>query len=57
MPAGRLRSIAKNRRKVYEALRRQGLSKAVSAKISNAGKTKAGRQRMARKAAKSRKRR
>lgn len=40
----------------YEALRKQGLSKSSSARIANAGRTKAGRSRMARKAARTRKR-
>jgi hypothetical protein len=57
MPPGRMRSIAKNRRKAYEGLRSSGLSKQSSARIANAGKTKAGRKRMAKKAAATRKRR
>lgn len=47
--------IAPGRRDVYEALRRQGKSKRLSAQIANAGRTAAGRKRMARKAARSRK--
>lgn len=57
MPARKMRSIAKNRRGVYEKLRKQGKSKAVAARISNAGKTKAGRSAMSRKAAATRKKR
>ena len=51
----RLKSIAANRQNVYEALKRQGYSKAKAAKIANAGKTKPGRRRMAKKAARTRK--
>lgn len=54
MPANRLRSIAKNRRNVYEKLAPK-LGKTRAAKIANAGKTKAGRSKMAKKAARSRK--
>ena len=50
------RSIASNRIDVYKALKRQGKSKRVAAKIANAGKTKAGRKAMARKAAATRRR-
>jgi len=57
MPRGRLRSITPGRRSVYEALRKQGMPKGTSARIANAGKTKAGRSRMAVKAAKTRRRR
>lgn len=42
---------------VYEALKESGKSKKVAAKITNSGKTKAGRSRMAKKAARTRKRR
>jgi hypothetical protein len=56
MPAKRMRSIAKGRRTVYERLRAKKLSKRSAARIANAGKTKAGRARMARKAARTRKR-
>jgi hypothetical protein len=52
-----MRSIAKNRRHVYERLKGKGFSKAKAAKIANAGKTKKGRSRMAKKAARTRKRR
>jgi hypothetical protein len=43
------------RPKVYDALRAQGMSQEVAAKISNAGKTHAARSRMAKKAARTRK--
>lgn len=45
------------RPKVYEALRRRGMSKTKAAKISNAGTSRAKRSRMAKKAARTRKRR
>lgn len=56
MPGNRLRSITPKRRTVYEALRRGGASKKSAARIANAGKTKSGRSRMAKKAARSRRR-
>lgn len=43
------------RPKVYEALKRRGFSKSSAAAISNAGRTKSGRSRMAKKAARTRK--
>lgn len=49
--------IAKGRRTVYDALRRRGASKAKAARIANAGTSKAKRSSMARKAARTRKRR
>lgn len=55
MPGNRLRSITPGRRPVYERLRAEGMSKKKAAKIANAGKTKAGRHRMAKKAARTRK--
>jgi hypothetical protein len=55
MPGNRLKSITKKRRPVYEALKKQGMSKGMAARIANAGKTRKGRQRMARKAARTRK--
>lgn len=55
MPANRLRSIKPNRRKAYEAMKGK-MPKRVAAAIANAGATKAGRSRMAKKAAKSKKR-
>jgi hypothetical protein len=57
VPGNRLKSITKGRRGVYEALKKHGMSKTRAAKIANAGKTRAGRSRMARKAARTRKRR
>lgn len=56
MPRNRLRSITKGRRPVYEKLRGKGMSKKSAARIANAGKTKKGRSRMAKKAARTRKR-
>jgi hypothetical protein len=56
MPGNRLRSIAAGRRDVYEALKGK-LGKTRAAKIANAGKTSSGRKAMARKAARTRKRR
>jgi hypothetical protein len=47
-------AITPGRRNVYDALLRRGKSKTSAAKIANAGKTKAGRSRMARKAARTR---
>lgn len=56
MPKGKkAKGITKGRRHVYEALRAHGHTKKSSAKIANAGKTKAGRSRMAKKAARTRK--
>lgn len=43
-----------NRVKAYEAIKGEGLSKESAAQIANAGRTKAGRKRMARKAARTR---
>ncbi len=57
MPGRKLRSITPGRRDAYEALKGQGMPKRKAAKIANAGKTKAGRSRMAKKAARTRKRR
>jgi len=51
---GRIRGIVAGRRNVYEALKGR-LGKARAAKIANAGRTKADRSRMAKKAARSRK--
>ena len=57
MPRGKkARGITKARRHAYEGMRKKGKSKTKSAKIANAGKTKAGRSRMAKKAARTRKR-
>lgn len=55
MPGKKLKSITPGRRTVYEALKKQGMSKSTAARIANAGKTKKGRSRMAKKAARSRK--
>lgn len=44
-------------KKVYEGLRRRGHSKSRAARIANAMKNRAGRKRVARKAARTRKRR
>ena len=54
---GRAGFVYAARHRAYNALRRQGKSKAVAAAISNAGRFFSGRSRMARKAAKTRKRR
>ena len=46
--------ITAGRRPVYDALRSSGHTKKSAARIANAGKTKAGRSRMAKKAARTR---
>lgn len=46
---GRWGFVYANRQRVYNALRRQGMSKTKAAKISNAGHTHAQRSAMARK--------
>jgi hypothetical protein len=46
--------IAAGRGDVYDALRAHGHTKKSAAKIANAGKTKAGRSRMSKKAARTR---
>lgn len=51
---GRRHGPSVKRPKVYEALRRRGLSKSSAAAISNAGRTHAQRSRMAKKAARTR---
>jgi hypothetical protein len=56
MPANRLRSITPKRRHAYESMKGSGMSKQKAARIANAGKTKAGRSAMARKAARTRSR-
>ena len=53
---GRKGYVAPGRHRAYRALRRKGKSKSVAARIANAGRTRAGRSRMARKAARTRKR-
>lgn len=52
---GNLKGSATNRR--YEGIRKSGKSKTSAAKIANAGKSHAARSRMAKKAARTRKRR
>lgn len=47
--------VYRNRQDVYRALRRKGMSKSKAARIANAGETKVGRSRMAKKAARTRK--
>ena len=54
---GRFGFVYKNRQNVYRALRRKGKSESSAAAIANAGRTHAARSRMARKAARTRKRR
>jgi hypothetical protein len=56
MPGRKMNAIAKNRRNVYEAIKGR-LGKSRGAAIANAGKTRAGRSRMAKKAARTRRRR
>lgn len=55
MPGKDARGITPGRRDVYERLRSKGMGKTKAAKIANAGKYKAGRVRMAKKAARTRK--
>ncbi len=55
MSDSKYKTIAPGRRDIYEELKSQGKSKRVAAAIANAGKSKAGRSRMARKAAATRK--
>lgn len=54
---GKYGYVVKSRQDVYRALRRQGKSKQAAARIANAGRGKAARSRMAKKAARTRKRR
>jgi hypothetical protein len=54
MPGNRLNSITPGRRDVYEKLKGK-MGKRKAARIANAGKTSAGRSRMAKKAARTRK--
>lgn len=49
--------VYKSRQAVYRALRRQGKSQSTAAAIANAGRNHGGRSAMAKKAARSRKRR
>lgn len=51
---GRKGYVVTSRHRAYRALRRRGKSKSVAAAISNAGRTFAGRSRMARKGARRR---
>lgn len=57
MPRGKSPGPSILRPKVYERLRQKGMSKSMAAKISNAGTTHKKRSQMARKAAKTRKKR
>jgi hypothetical protein len=52
---GKAGFVYKSRHKVYRALRREGKTKKVAAMIANAGRDKAGRKSMAKKAARTRK--
>lgn len=52
---GKYGFVYSSRQDAYRALRREGMSKTRAAEISNAGRTKAGRSAMARKAAATRK--
>jgi uncharacterized protein (DUF302 family) len=54
---GKYGYVVKSRQDVYRALRRQGKSKQAAARIANAGRSKVARSRMAKKAARTRKRR
>jgi hypothetical protein len=54
---GRKGYVARSRHRAYRALRKKGASKSKAARIANAGRTRAGRQAMARKAAATRRRR
>lgn len=49
--------VTKLRQRAYKALRRKGMSESAAARIANEGKTHAARSRMAKKAARTRKRR
>lgn len=53
---GRFGYVVRSRHDVYRALRRKGASKSKAARIANAGRFFSGRSRMARKAARSRRR-
>lgn len=57
MPRGKSPGPSIKRPKVYEALKRKGMSKTMAAKISNAGTTHKKRSAMARKGARTRKKR
>jgi hypothetical protein len=53
---GRWGFVYRSRQDTYRALRREGASKSKAARTSNAGRTFTGRSRMARKAARTRRR-
>jgi len=55
MPGHKHGNIPLSRSRTYEALRRQGHTKASAAKIAWAGRTRVGRSHMAKKAARTRK--
>lgn len=57
MPGGKDPGPSVKRPEVYEALKDKGMSKERAAKISNAGTSKAKREKMGEKAARTRKRR
>lgn len=52
---GKFGYVAKTRQDVYKALRKQGATKEKAARIANAGITKVGRKKMAKRAAVTRK--
>lgn len=54
---GKYGYVVRSRHKAYRGMAGTGLSKTARARIANAGRTKAGRSRMAKKAARTRKRR
>lgn len=54
---GRFGYVEPSRQDVYRALRRKGMTKKKAARIANAGVTRGSRSRMAKKAARTRKRR
>lgn len=51
---GKAGYVVRSRWKVYRALRRKGMSKSRAAAIANAGRTRLGRSRMARKGSRKR---
>jgi hypothetical protein len=53
---GKYGFVYRSRHKAYRGIRRSGASKRSAARIANAGRTHAGRLRMARKAARTRRR-
>lgn len=52
---GKYGYVVRSRQSVYRALRRQGKTKSMAARIANAGRFRTGRSRMAKKAARTRK--